>query len=115
MPDPGTAVNKDYQEVESLLVEIVKDLMLAKADGKIDMQDTALLLPIFLKVGPAVDNISHALDNFSVGDLKLSALKLLEAGGIKDAKLHVYVEEGFNIISKFISIYNSYKRIKEAI
>lgn len=106
--------NKDLAEWVDFLVETTKAFKQAKADGKLDLSDLLLLVPVFTKIGPAVDGSSKIqLDSISSDDLKSGAFRILEAAGDNDPKLHAYILESLNIISDVTKIVHAIQRIKE--
>lgn len=50
---------KESKEVIALVIATANAINDARADGKIDYKDTALILPIIPKIGPAIDNIGE--------------------------------------------------------
>lgn len=106
--------NKDFGEWAALLAEVAKDFKAAEADGKIGVEDSLLLIPIFAKLPAAIAGSSIAFKDLSAEDIKAAAVEILAAAGGLEGKAQVYVEHGFNIVSHLIAIYDDFKAIKAA-
>lgn len=107
-------MNKDFQDYVDLVVQACHDLKAAKADGKISGSDFLAFMPTVLKIAPAIDGSSMAFKDIKAEDVKSAAVQILQANDAFDGKAAVYVEEGFNIVEKCISIYESAKKIASA-
>jgi len=98
---------KETQEVAELVVEVVKGIQAARKDGKWDASDIAFLLPVFGKLGPALENFSQVgteIKDLDAEEIKSLASTLLTGIVLGDGKIAVYVEEGLAIVVSVFKI-----------
>lgn len=106
--------NKDFGEWLEVVVETAKAYRAAKADGKISMADTILIVPVMMKLPAAIEGSNVAFKDLKVEDLQAAALAILEGLGQSDDKWSVYVKEAFAIVGHGVEIVEAVKRIKAA-
>jgi len=100
---------KETQEVAALVAEVVKGFNKARADGKWDAADIQHLLPVFIKLGPALENFNQVgteIKDLDAEEIKTLAVGLLTDMALEDGKMKIYVEEGLNVV---VSVYKIIK------
>jgi hypothetical protein len=107
-------MNKDFQDYVDLVVETAKAYKAAKADGQLNLADSLVIVPVLLKLPAALDGSANAFKDLSADDIKVAAIAVLEGAGENDGKLHVYVEQAFNILAHGFGIVDSVKKIMAA-
>lgn len=107
-------MNQDFNEIIDVVVEGAKAYHEAKADGKVDLMDLMLILPLLLKLPAAIKGSPDAFKGLDAASIKDAAIKILDAAGEHDGKVGVYVEEVFNILGHGIEIYSSVEKIAKA-
>ena len=98
---------KETQEVAELVVEVVKGIQAARKDGKWDAADIAFLLPVFGKLGPALENFNQVgveIKGLDAEEIKSLAATLLAGIILEGGKMKVYVEEGLSIVVSIFKI-----------
>lgn len=98
---------KETQEVAELVVEVVKGIQAARKDGKWDAADIAFLLPVFGKLGPALENFNQVgveIKDLDAEEIKSLAATLLAGIILEEGKMKVYVEEGLSIVVSIFKI-----------
>ncbi len=98
---------KETQEVADLVVELVKGVQAARKDGKWDAADLAHLLPVFGKLGPALEgfnDVGTEIKDLDAEEIKSLAATLLAGIVLEDEKMKVYVEEGLSIVVSLFKI-----------
>ena len=107
-------MNQDFNEVVDVVVEGAKAYKAAKADGKVDLMDLMLVLPLLLKLPAAIKGAPDAFKGLDAAAIKEAAIKILDAAGEHDGKVGVYVEEVFSILGNGIEIFASVQKIAKA-
>lgn len=107
-------MNQDFNEIVDVIVEGAKAYHSAKADGKVDLMDVALVLPLLLKLPAAIKGSPDAFKNLDAASIKDAAVKILEASGNQDGKLAVYVEGVFNLLGLGLDMWHEVEKMRKA-
>lgn len=98
---------KETQEVAELVSEVVKGIIAARKDGKWDAADIAHLLPVFGKLGPALENFNQVgveIKDLDAGEISSIAATLLSGVVLEEGKMKVYIEEGLQVVISLFKI-----------
>jgi hypothetical protein len=98
---------KETKEVAELVSEVVKGFIAARKDGKWDAADIGYLLPVFGKLGPALENfaaVGTEIKDLDAAEISSIAATLLSGVVLEEGKMKIYIEEGLQVVISVFKI-----------
>lgn len=103
---------KNLKEVVSLVLSGVTAVKSAQADGKIGLEDLALLITLVPSLGPALEGLSDVpaeLSDLSAEEVAELAAMVIAAQSVDDAKAKALISGAFKVIGGAVEIIQGLK------
>lgn len=105
-------IDQSLQAELDLVIAAAKAVKMAKADGKIDIQDVGALLLIAPKLGPAIDAIpklKEHLKDLQAPECAESVAYLISGLALEDAKAKLVIEKSLAVLVAAFDLYQVLK------
>jgi hypothetical protein len=99
-------------EVIAAIAEGIKGYKSAASDGKLDWSDFGYLMPVFAKLGPAVDDINQVLPelkDLDAAEGQALIAKIVAASSESGEKVRAVLEGLIQVVSGGLKIYGAFK------